>query len=287
MKKTGKILGFIALSGMLATATHGQELNPKSQPVLVKPATAQRMDSSPQPAGQGQKDAQAKGIKMPPGGGLAAEWLTPSGELSFMDLPYKYDALEPYIDKMTVEIHYSKHHRGYFDNFRKAITETELVKMPVYEIFAEMSNYSDAVRNNAGGYFNHALYWENLTPEGKGKPSGRLAAMIDKQFESFGNFVETFNGVAKSRFGSGWAWLSVDLNTGELFISSTPNQDNPLMNISERHGIPILALDVWEHAYYLKYQNKRGDYIDAFWKLVNWPVVEQRYKTAMESLDLK
>lgn len=206
------------------------------------------------------------------------EWLVPASELKFNALPYAYNALEPVIDSKTVEIHYDKHHRGYYNNFMNAIKGTELEKMPISKIFANITSQPDAVRNNAGGFFNHVLYWQNMSPDGGGVPSGDLAEDINKTFGDFQTFTNKFSEAGKSRFGSGWAWLAIDLNTGELFITSTANQDNPLMNNAERRGIPILALDVWEHAYYLNYQNKRADYITAFWTKVNWPDVEAKYK---------
>ena len=196
----------------------------------------------------------------------------------FMLLPYSYDALEPYIDKMTMEIHYSKHHRAYYDNFIKAISGTEMEKMQLTEIFAGVSKHPVAVRNNGGGYYNHKLFWENMTPGGS-TMSEQFKALLEKSFGSVEKFREDFSTAAATRFGSGWAWLSVAAD-GSLFISSTPNQDNPLMDVAEKKGTPLLALDVWEHAYYLKYQNKRADYIGAFWNVVNWNVVEQRYETA-------
>jgi superoxide dismutase, Fe-Mn family len=196
----------------------------------------------------------------------------------FGALPYAYDALEPYIDKMTMEIHYSRHHKAYFDNFIKAISGTPLEKMSAEDIFAEMSKHPAAVRNNGGGWYNHNLFWENLAPSGV-KISARFLGIIEKEFGSIGKFQEEFAGAGASRFGSGWAWLNLG-SDGKLFISSTPNQDNPLMDVSEKRGIPLLALDVWEHAYYLKYQNKRADYISAFWSVVNWDVVESRYDQA-------
>lgn len=207
----------------------------------------------------------------------AKAWMVPSAELKFYQLPYAYDALEPVIDSKTVELHYDKHHRGYYTNFMNAIKGTDLEKMPITRIFANITSQTDAVRNNAGGYFNHVLYWQNMSPNGGGEPKGELANAINKAFGDYKTFVEKFTNAGKSRFGSGWAWLAMDLNSGELFITSTPNQDNPLMNNVERRGIPILALDVWEHAYYLKYQNKRADYITAFWTKVNWPDVESRF----------
>jgi superoxide dismutase, Fe-Mn family len=206
-----------------------------------------------------------------------SEWMKPSAELKFNDLPYAYNALEPVIDSKTVEIHYDKHHRGYYNNFLAAIKGTDLEKMPITRIFANISSHSSAVRNNAGGFFNHVLYWQNMSPDGGGEPSGELANAINTTFGDFNTFSEKFSEAGKSRFGSGWAWLAIDLNTGDLFITSTANQDNPLMNTAERRGIPILALDVWEHAYYLNYQNKRADYIAAFWEKVNWPDVEAKY----------
>ncbi len=206
------------------------------------------------------------------------EWSVPASELKFNALPYAYNALETVIDSKTVEIHYDRHHRGYYNNFMNAIKGTELEKMPISRIFANITSQSDAVRNNAGGFFNHVLYWQNMSPDGGGTPSGDLAEAINRAFGDFKTFTTKFSDAGKSRFGSGWAWLAIDLNTGELFITSTPNQDNPLMNNVERRGIPILALDVWEHAYYLNYQNKRADYITAFWTKVNWPDVEAKYK---------
>lgn len=209
---------------------------------------------------------------------FVTEWLVPAADLKFNALPYAYNALEPVIDSKTVEIHYDRHHRGYYNNFMNAIKGTELEKMPISRIFANITSQSDAVRNNAGGFFNHVLYWQNMSPDGGGVPSGDLAVAINTAFGDFSTFVTKFSDAGKSRFGSGWAWLAIDLNTGELFITSTANQDNPLMNNVERRGIPILALDVWEHAYYLNYQNKRADYITAFWTKVNWPDVEAKYK---------
>jgi len=198
----------------------------------------------------------------------------------FPALPYGYDALEPYIDARTMEIHYDRHHRGYYTNFVNAVKGTAIEKSTLKEIFASMSKQSDAVRNNGGGYYNHVFFWNNM---GKGStaPSKELAAEINKTFGSMDKFRETFNNSAKSRFGSGWAWLYVTSDK-KLAIGSTPNQDNPLMDISPVKGTPLLALDVWEHAYYLKYQNKRADYVDAFWSVVNWDEVNRRYKDAMK-----
>lgn len=218
--------------------------------------------------------------------GIWGEWLKPAAKLEFYKLPYAYDALEPAIDKMTVEIHYDRHHRGYFNKMKKAVEGTDAAEMNLLEIFSHMDKFPDAVRNNSGGFFNHALYWDNLTPKQE-KPSKQLLEMINKSFVDFDTFVKRFDEAAASRFGSGWAWLAIDVKSGELFISSTANQDNPLMSTTERRGVPLLALDVWEHAYYLKYQNKRSDYIDSFWNIVNWSVVDARYnqfKTIMEKI---
>jgi len=198
----------------------------------------------------------------------------------FPALPFAYNALEPYIDARTMEIHYDKHHRAYYTNFLNAIKGTTLEGKPLSDIFTSMSKQTDAVRNNGGGYYNHLFFWNNLGT-GSAGPSSELSAAIIKAFGSFDKFKETFNTAAKTRFGSGWAWLY--LGTGKnLAIASTPNQDNPLMDISPVKGTPLLTLDVWEHAYYLKYQNKRADYIDAFWNVVNWNEVNRRYQVAVK-----
>jgi len=202
-------------------------------------------------------------------------------KFEFEPLPYSYEALEPSIDKQTVEIHYSKHHKAYYDNFINAIKGTEMESMDIKDIFRNISKFPVAVRNNGGGYFNHTFYWEGMKASGGGLPTGKLSDAILKSFTSFDEFKKQFSDAGKTRFGSGWAWLSLDDN-GKLFISSTPNQDNPLMDIAEKKGIPLLVMDVWEHAYYLKYQNKRPDYIDAFWNVVNWEEVAMRYETALK-----
>lgn len=191
-------------------------------------------------------------------------------------LPYAYDALEPYIDAQTMEIHYSKHHQGYVDNLNKAIEGTAAAQLSLENILQNISQYSDAVRNNAGGHYNHTLFWTILTPRKDTKPSARLLAAIEKTFGSFDNFKMQMSQAAMQRFGSGWAWLCVD-DKRQLFISSTPNQDNPLMDVVDKRGTPILGIDVWEHAYYLKYQNRRGDYLSAIWHVVNWEEVSRRY----------
>ena len=204
----------------------------------------------------------------------------------FPPLPYSYDALEPYIDKLTVEIHYSKHHKAYYDNFTKAIAGTEMESMDIIDIFKNISKYPVAIRNNGGGYFNHTFYWESMKPQGGETPTGELSASIIKTFGSFEEFKKQFEESGKMRFGSGWAWLCLD-DKGKLFICSTPNQDNPLMDIAEKKGIPLLTVDVWEHAYYLKYQNKRADNLTAFWNVIDWNNVSKRYENAYKSLNLK
>ena len=201
-------------------------------------------------------------------------------KFEFPQLPYAYDALEPYIDKLTMEIHYSKHHQAYFNNFVAAIKGTALENMTIEEIFANISKQPAAVRNNGGGFYNHVIYWQNMKLDG-GKPSEKLLKAIDKTFGSLDELKKQFSDAGKTRFGSGWAWLSVD-GQGNLFVSSTPNQDNPLMDVTEKKGSPILTMDVWEHAYYLKYQNKRPDYVDAFWNVINWDVVSQRYESLVK-----
>jgi Fe-Mn family superoxide dismutase len=193
----------------------------------------------------------------------------------FPALPYAYNALEPYIDAATMEIHYSKHHRAYFDNFLKAIAGTELENLTLEQIFAQISKSPAAVRNMGGGFYNHNLFWENMSPT-PGQPSSELLKAIETDFGSMEAFKTAFGKAASTVFGSGWAWL-VATPEGKLVITSTPNQDNPLMDIAAVKGTPLLTLDVWEHAYYLKYQNKRADYIGAFWNVVNWNVVNQRY----------
>ena len=209
-----------------------------------------------------------------------------TNKFEFKPLPYAYDELEPFIDKATVEIHYTKHHKAYYDNFINAIKGTEMESMGIKDIFRNISKYSIAVRNNSGGYFNHTFYWDNLKAHGGVLIPGQFSEAITKTFGSFEDFKKQFSDAGKTRFGSGWAWLCLD-DKGSLFIVSTPNQDNPLMDIDEKKGIPLLTLDVWEHAYYLKYQNKRPDYIDAFWNIVNWDLVTERYEEALKTLTVK
>lgn len=192
-------------------------------------------------------------------------------------LPYAYDALEPYIDARTMEIHHSKHHAAYITNLNNAIKDTELANKSLEAILSEASKVSPVVRNNSGGIYNHNMFWTVMKPNGGGLPTGDLADAINKYFGSFDAFKEKFNTAAATRFGSGWAWL-VKNSKSELQVCSSPNQDNPLMDLAEVKGTPILALDVWEHAYYLHYQNRRPDYISAFWNVVNWDEVSKRLK---------
>lgn len=191
-------------------------------------------------------------------------------------LPYPSNALEPHIDQQTMEIHHDKHHNAYVTNLNNAVKGTDLEGKSIEELVAEISKYPVAVRNNGGGHWNHTFFWGILSPDGGGAPTGKLAEAIDQKFGSFDAFKEEFAKAATTRFGSGWAWLIVT-SDGELAVTSTPNQDNPLMDIAEKKGTPILGLDVWEHAYYLKYQNKRPDYIAAWWNLVDWAGADSRY----------
>lgn len=194
-------------------------------------------------------------------------------------LPYAYDALEPHIDARTMEIHHTKHHNGYTTNLNNAIEGTELAGKKIKDILAHTSKHSAAVRNNGGGFYNHSLFWTVMSPTGGGKPTGALAAAIDADLGGFDAFKDAFAKAAATRFGSGWAWLLVGAD-GKLHVSSTPNQDNPLMDVADVKGTPILGLDVWEHAYYLNYQNRRPDYIQAFFSVVNWDEVSKRYAAA-------
>ncbi len=194
------------------------------------------------------------------------------------NLTYAHNALEPYIDSMTMEIHHGKHHAAYVNNLNNAIKETEWDSKTIEEILTNVSKLSPAVRNNGGGHFNHSLFWNLVKQNGDGTPSGELGDAIIRDFGSFDKFKEQFANAGVTRFGSGWAWLVAQ--HGKLTICSTPNQDNPLMDIAEVKGVPILALDVWEHAYYLKYQNRRPDYIAAFWNVVNWEEAGKRFNHA-------
>jgi len=205
--------------------------------------------------------------------------VTASAQFTQKPLPYAYNALEPFVDAQTMEIHYSKHHAAYVKNLNAAIVGTEAEKMSIKEIFANVSKFSPAIRNNAGGHYNHELFWSILTPEKNTKPSAELEKAINESFGSLDALKEKLNVAATTRFGSGWAWLYVDKDK-KLAVSSTPNQDNPLMDVVEGKGTPILAIDVWEHAYYLKYQNKRADYLTAIWNVINWNEISNNYKAA-------
>jgi superoxide dismutase, Fe-Mn family len=205
-----------------------------------------------------------------------------TGPFTLPALPYATDALEPHFDKMTMEIHHGRHHNAYVTNLNKAVTGTAFANMGIEAMMAAITTKDNvALRNNGGGHYNHSLFWSLLSPKGGGQPSGDLAKAIDAKFGSFDKFKEAFSAEGVGRFGSGWAWLMVNAK-GELVLGSTPNQDNPLMaKINKKQvGMPVLALDVWEHAYYLKYQNKRADYIKAFWNLVNWEEASKRYAAA-------
>lgn len=194
-------------------------------------------------------------------------------------LPYANDALEPNIDAKTMEIHHDKHHQAYVNNLNAAVEGTEMAGKSIEELMATVSTLPKAVRNNGGGHWNHSFFWKTLSGDGGGKPTGELASAIDTKFGSLDAFKEEFKKAAGARFGSGWAWLILT-DGGELAVVSTPNQDNPLMDLAEAKGTPIIGLDVWEHAYYLKYQNKRPDYVDAYWNVVDWKAAEANYQAA-------
>jgi Fe-Mn family superoxide dismutase len=198
---------------------------------------------------------------------------------SLPDLPYAFDALEPYIDAQTMEIHHDRHHAGYTKNLNAAIEGTPLEGKTIEEILSSVSNQSAAVRNNGGGFYNHSLFWEVMGPDGGGEPGGDLESAINHRFGSFIDFKDAFSRAAATQFGSGWAWLLVDA-AGHLAVTNTANQDNPLMDVTNVQGTPILGLDVWEHAYYLKYQNRRPDYVAAFFNVINWTEVSRRFAAA-------
>lgn len=202
-----------------------------------------------------------------------------TGPFQLISLPYAYNALEPYIDAQTMEIHHSKHHAAYVSNLNAAVKGTEAESMTLEQIFANTKKFDMKVRNNAGGVYNHNLYFLTLSPNGGGQPKGELARAIDEAFGSFDNLKSQMNTSGLNRFGSGWTWLYVTPE-GKLAVCSTPNQDNPLMDIAENKGVPIFGIDVWEHAYYLKYQNKRADYLNAIWNVVNWDAVAERFAEA-------
>ena len=209
----------------------------------------------------------------------------PESAYAFSKLPYQFDDLEPFIGYKTMRLHYGKHHKGYYKKFLNAIKNTSAEGKSIVDILQNVSEYSMGVRNNGGGYYNHWLFWHSLTPKTGQEPGGDLSNAINKAFGSYQDFKETFNSAAASQFGSGWAWLIVD-NDGNLVVTSTPNHDNPLMDVTETNGMPLLALDVWEHAYYLKYNNRRTEYIENFWKIVDWEKVEQRYIKAVNQQEI-
>jgi len=194
-------------------------------------------------------------------------------------LPYANDALEPHFDALTMEIHHDRHHNTYVTNLNAAVAGTELEGKSLEELVSEVSKYSPAIRNNGGGHWNHTFFWNILSPNGGGTPVGTLAEAITAKFGSFEAFKDEFKKAGLTRFGSGWAWLVVTAD-GSVAVSSTPNQDNPLMDVADVKGTPIIGIDVWEHAYYLKFQNKRPDYIDSFWNLVDWAGAESRFQAA-------
>lgn len=194
-------------------------------------------------------------------------------------LPYAYDALEPHIDARTMEIHHSKHHQAYVSKLNDAIAGTNAENLSIDDICKNISKYPAGVRNNGGGHFNHDLFWSVLAPNAGGEPTGDLAAAITSTFGSFDEFKKQFAAAGATRFGSGWAWLVV--SEGKLVVSSTPNQDNPLMDVADVKGTPVLGVDVWEHAYYLNYQNRRPDYLTAIWNVINWEEVAKRYAAAL------
>ena len=194
-------------------------------------------------------------------------------------LPYAFEALEPHIDAQTMQIHHDKHHQAYVDNLNKALTGSDGESKTLEELMANISAYPAAVRNNGGGHYNHTLFWTILGPSAGSQPSGDLATAINDTFGSLDGLKEKMNAAGATRFGSGWAWLIV--KDGKLEVTSTPNQDNPLMDVADVKGTPILGIDVWEHAYYLKYQNRRPEYLGAIWNVINWSEVEKRYKAAL------
>ncbi len=195
------------------------------------------------------------------------------------DLPYDYDALERSIDAQTMEIHHTKHHGTYVNNLNNAIAGTEMEDMSLEELMANVSQLPVAVRNNGGGHWNHTFFWNIMGPNGGGEPVGEIKSAIESTFDSFDNFKQQLIQAGLTRFGSGWAWLVLDEN-GNLVVTSTPNQDNPLMDVADVKGTPILGVDVWEHAYYLRYQNRRPDYLQAWWDVVDWEKVNQNYLNA-------
>lgn len=201
-------------------------------------------------------------------------------------LPYEWNALEPYIDSRTMEVHHTKHHQTYVDKLNQALEGTDLTKQSLENLLRKVSKHGSAVRNHGGGHYNHSLFWPMLSATAGKKPVSTLAAAINKKFGSLNRFREEFSQAATAHFGSGWAWLCIDKH-GNLFVCTTPNQDNPIMDVVDPscQGTPILGLDVWEHAYYLQYQNRRSAYIEAFWNIVNWEEVNRRFEAAQKKLN--
>ncbi len=200
---------------------------------------------------------------------------------NFKSLPYETDELEPYFDQTTMKLHYEKHHYGYYTKFTNAMKENNFENKPIQEIFATISEYPLSIRNFGGGYWNHQFYWESLSPDTSLVPGDNLLKAVKRDFGNMQNLENEFKSKAKTLFGAGWAWLILT-NDNKLKIVTTTNQDNPLMDIATEKGTPLLCIDVWEHAYYLKYKNKRGDFIKNFWKIINWDKVTQRYNNAIE-----
>ncbi len=219
--------------------------------------------------------AAAAGIALTQTGNVFAENLIHDDAFTLPALPYDYAALEPFIDTQTMQVHHDKHHAAYVVNVNKALEPLHQHGITIEDLCKNISKYEMVIRNNGGGHYNHSMFWQMMKPKGGGAPEGKVAEAINGAFGSFDEFKKQFGDAAMKRFGSGWAWL-VKGADGKLVIGSTPNQDNPLMDISDFKGTPLLALDVWEHAYYLKYQNKRADYVNAFWNVVNWEEVARR-----------
>jgi Fe-Mn family superoxide dismutase len=215
--------------------------------------------------------------------GIFGKSIRRRGEFIQPKLPYAFDALEPYIDKATMELHYTKHHASYTEKFNQAAASLGILQEPIRNIMQEVSKYPESIRNNGGGYMNHILFWNMMSPTGGGEPSGALLEAVSRDFGSVEMFRKEFSEAAAKIFGSGWAWLIVQ--NDKLRITTTPNQDNPLMDLVSEKGFPLLCLDVWEHAYYLNYQNRRKEYIDAFWHIVNWEFVADRYNSYQKKKD--
>ena len=213
--------------------------------------------------------------------------ISPTDTYTLPPLDYAFTALEPHIDAKTMEIHHDKHHNAYITNLNKELsTNTVAAKMTLEQLFSKIDKQTPAIRNNGGGHFNHTLFWKLLSPKASTAPTGELASAINTTFKDLAGLKDLMNKAGTGRFGSGWAWLVSDAK-GKLSIGSTPNQDNPLMNISDIKGYPILGIDVWEHAYYLKYQNKRADYLTAIWNVINWDEVANRYADAKKMISVK